>query len=218
SMGLEEVWRIREEKIYPTLFGAEQRGIFTLSSELFAQRFGVKEIDPTWPFYGVFEFAPTPQRPFWLYVTSGHSNPWREESDGYDPASQSGAGIEFIFASAERGDWATQCLQNLLAFDLLLDVGHFPGGQPLTEGDRIPIRSPINGKENCLIRNVILSRPASLPTGFQLPSGQVDLLTFTGITDSELAFAKENGTEALIDWLQPLGFFPVTDPHRRSIT
>ncbi|RWF72267.1 MAG: hypothetical protein EOS26_20035 [Mesorhizobium sp.] len=40
----------------------------------------------------------------------------------------------------------------------------------------------------------------------------------TGITDSELAFAKENGTEALIDRLQPLGFFPVTDPHRRSIT
>ncbi|WP_425350607.1 suppressor of fused domain protein [Mesorhizobium wenxiniae] len=121
------------------------------------------------PLYGVCEFAPTPQRPFWLYVTSGHSNPWHEESDGYDPASQSGAGIEFIFASAERGDWATQCLQNLLAFDLLLEVGHFPGGQPLTEGDRIPIRSPINGKENCLIRNVILSRPASLPTGFQLP-------------------------------------------------
>ncbi|TIW07250.1 MAG: suppressor of fused domain protein, partial [Mesorhizobium sp.] len=54
-MDLEEVWRIREEKIYPTLFGGEQRGIFTLSSELFAQRFGVKEIDPTWPFYGVFE-------------------------------------------------------------------------------------------------------------------------------------------------------------------
>lgn len=163
-MDLEEVWRIREEKIYPTLFGGEQRGIFTLSSELIA----------------LFEFAPTPQRPFWLYVTSGHSNPWHEESDGYDPASQSGAGIEFIFASAERGDWATQCLQNLLAFDLLLDVGHFPGGQPLTEGDRIPIRSPINGKENCLIRNVILSRPASLPTGFQLPSGQVDLLTLQG--------------------------------------
>lgn len=27
-MDLEEVWRIREEKIYPTLFGGEQRGIF----------------------------------------------------------------------------------------------------------------------------------------------------------------------------------------------
>jgi hypothetical protein len=216
-MDLEEVWRIREEEIYPTLFGGEQRGIFTLSSELFEQRFSVKEIDPTWPCYGVFEFAPTPQRPFWLYVTSGHSNPWDEESDAYDPASQSGAGIEFILASAERGDWAIQCLQNLLAFDLLLDVGHFPGGQLLAEGDRIPIRSPINGKENCLIRNVILSRPASLPTGFQLPSGQVGLLTFTGVTDSELAFAKENSTEALINRLQPLGFFPVTDPHRRPV-
>ena len=63
-MGLEEVWRIRESEIYPALFGGEQRGIFTLSPELFAGKFGLKEIDSTWPFYGVFEFGPTQQRPF----------------------------------------------------------------------------------------------------------------------------------------------------------
>ena len=216
-MDLEEVWRIRETEIYPALFGGEQRGIFTLSPELFARKFGLKEIDPTWPFYGVFEFGPTQQRPFWLYVTSGHSNPWDQEDDAYDPSAQSGSGIEFILATTERGDWAIRCLQNLLAYDLLLCTDYFEGREPLAEGDRIPLGSPIDGKENCLVRNVILSRASSLPSDFNLPSGQVGFLTFTGVTDGEKDFAKENSTDALVNRLQPLGFFPVTDPHRASI-
>ena len=35
SVDLEKVWEIREEEIYPKLFGLESRGIFTLSPELF---------------------------------------------------------------------------------------------------------------------------------------------------------------------------------------
>ncbi|RWM20838.1 MAG: suppressor of fused domain protein [Mesorhizobium sp.] len=216
-VGLEEVWRIREAEIYSALFGGEQRGIFPLSPELFAGKFGVKEIDPRWPFYGVFEHGPTKQRPFWLYATSGYSNPWDQDDDAYDPSAQSGAGIEFILATTERGDWAIRCLQNLLAYDLVLSAGYFEGREPLEEGDRIPLGSPIDGKENCLIRGVILSRASSLPADFNLPSGQVGFLTFTGVTDRERDFAKENGTDALIARLQPLGFFPVTDPHRASI-
>ncbi|CDX19528.1 conserved hypothetical protein [Mesorhizobium sp. ORS 3324] len=216
-MDFEEVWRIREEDIYPTLFGGERRGIFTLPPELFGQKFGIAEVDPRWLFYGVFEHAPTPERPYWLYVTSGHSNPWEQEEEAYDPGGESGAGIEFILASTERGDWAIRCLQNLLAFDLLLGAGHFGGRGPLGEGDRIPLRSPINGVESCLVRNVVVSRASSLPLGFTLPSGKVELLAFVGTTDSELDFAKAKGNDALITRLRSSGFFPVIDPQRQSV-
>src|SRR5262245_11321978 len=76
SVDLEEVWRIREEDVYPRLFGPLRRGIFTLTHELFSRRFGPQQIDPRWLTMGVMEFAPTAARKSWLYVTSGYSNPW----------------------------------------------------------------------------------------------------------------------------------------------
>jgi hypothetical protein len=69
NMDLEEIWRIREKDVYPKLFGPNGRGIFTLSAELFTGTFRQTEIDPLWLFYGVYEFAPTQDRPSWLYVT-----------------------------------------------------------------------------------------------------------------------------------------------------
>lgn len=84
-MDLERVWKIREEEVYPALFGAVSRGIFPLTQQLFADRFGQADIDPRWLFHGVFEFAPTANRPSWLYVTSGYSNPWEQEATEYDP-------------------------------------------------------------------------------------------------------------------------------------
>jgi hypothetical protein len=215
-MDLEEVWRIREEEIYPKLFGGESRGIFVLTAEIFTKRFAAKTYDPRWLRYGVFEYAPALACPYWLYVTSGHSNPWEQEPDHYDPDSESGSGVEFVFASMEQGDWAISFLQNMLAFDMLLVTGHFGDRPPLGEGDRIPLHSPINDIEACLIRNAIVSIPADLPQGFVLPSGKVGFFTFTGVTDAEIAFAKSTDTDVLIERLRAIGQYPVTDPGRGS--
>ncbi len=216
-MDLEEVWRIREEDIYPRLFGPVSRGIFPLSQELFSRRFGQVDVDPRWLFLGVFEFAPTPERSSWLYVTSGHSNPWDGDPHDYREENESGAGVEFIFAASEQGDWAIQTLQAMLAFDLLLGAGQLGNGGPLSLHARIPLRAPINGDESCQIRNLVLVEPENGPTEFQLPSGKVILASFTGITDAELAFAKSNGSAALIEKLRAAGFHPTTNPRRHSI-
>jgi hypothetical protein len=45
-LDLEEVWRLREEGVYPTLFGPVGRGIFPLTQELFSKRFGQRNVDP----------------------------------------------------------------------------------------------------------------------------------------------------------------------------
>ena len=95
-MGLEEVWRLSEERVYPTLFGPVGRGIFSLTQELFGKRFGQRDVDPRWLFLGVFEFPPTPERSSWLYVTSGYSNPWNEEPEAYNPAGESGFGLSSL--------------------------------------------------------------------------------------------------------------------------
>jgi len=216
-LDLEEVWRIREEELYPKLFGVAGKGIYTLSQALFVEKFKQTDIDPRWLFSGVIEFAPTDNRPFWIYATSGHSNPWDDEFDGTGQDQPSGSGIEFILATTEPGEWAIRTLLNLLAFDILLTSERFPGKLPLESGNRIPLRSPINGHDDCVIRNVILTHIEDLWPGFTLPSGGVKFLTFTGVTDKEIEYAKAEGTQALVEALKTAGFYPVTDTDRPSL-
>jgi len=214
---LEEVWRIREEEVYQRLFGPVSRGIFPLSQELFDKRFRQRDVDPRWLFLGILEFPPTSVRSSWLYVTSGYSNSWNEEPQFYNPTGDSGAGIEFTFAVSEQGDWAIETLQSLLAFDLLLSAGRFPNRLPLSVNDRIPLGGPINGSSACEIRNVVMVKPEQIPPEFSLPSGRVQFAGFTGVTDSELAFAKAHSSEELIGRLRDAGYHPVTNPHRRTL-
>ncbi len=91
----ERVWSYREEDLYPSLFGATSRGIFPISAEILTSTFKQSTYDPRWLTHGVFEFAPTPDRESWLYVTSGLSNAW--ESSTANPSGVSGLGCEFIF-------------------------------------------------------------------------------------------------------------------------
>lgn len=214
---LETVWSIREEEIYPALFGPVNRGIFTLSPQLFAERFNQTDIDPRWLHYGVFVFAPTANRASWLYVTSGHSNPWDQNPESYDPAGESGAGVEFTFAVSEQGDWAIQTLQQILAFDLLLSAGRFPGFEPLSLFDRIPLKAPLTGNPDCQLRNLILVEREDGPQEFLLPSGLAILVGFTAVTDAELDFAKAHGSPALIERLRAVGYHPITNPARASL-
>lgn len=216
-MDLEGVWKLREERIYPALFGPVSRGIFPLTPALFHNHFGQGPIDPRWLFLGIFEFAPTAHRPFWLYVTSGYSNPWDEGPANYDPKSESGAGVEFTFAVSEQGDWAIQTLQHVLVFDILIGAGRFPGANRLSLHDRIPMRAPLNGQPTCQLRNLVLVEREDGAQTFVLPSGEVFLVGFTGITDAELAFAKAHGSPALIDQLRAASYHPVTNPHRQSL-
>jgi hypothetical protein len=215
-LDLEEVWRIREDDVYPKLFGVTGKGIFTLSQALFKERFKQLNVDPRWLFLGVFEFQPTATRPFWIYATSGHSNPSDADFDGTQAKGPSGSGVEFLLATKQQGEWAIHALLNLLAFDLLLRAGRYPGKVPLNEGDRIPLRSPINGDNACLIRNVLVTRVDELWPGFTLPSGSVKFLTLTGATDHEIKYAKVEGTGPLVAALRAEGYYPVTDTSRPS--
>lgn len=214
---LEAVWEQREQLVYPQLFGRMSRGIFPLSSDVFATVFGQSEIDPRWLHHGVFEFAPSETRPTWLYVTSGTSNPWDQEPSDFDPAGHSGIGTELVLETQEQSDWAVRCLTKLLAYNILLAHGRFDDAEPLDYGSRVPLGGPIDGDESSPIQFIFVAAPTSFTASFQLASGQVFLLQIVGITEAERDYAKAEGTAALISRLTAHNFFPSTKPVRDSV-
>src|SRR5262249_59109348 len=132
-------------------------------------------------------------------VTSGHSNPWDQSSEEFDPEGESGAGVEFSLATTEAGDWAIRTLQSMLAFDILLWAGRFPGKEYLGLNDRIPLRAPLNGDPTCVLRNLIMTEPEGIPAEFQLPSGRVLLTGFTAISDHQFKELKQPAPSAPIN-------------------
>ena len=203
---LEEVWTFREEQVYPGLFGEERRGIFPLSQDTFAA-FETASVDPRWLQHGVFEFAPTPARNSWLHVTSGYSNPWKSDEGPVDPLGLSGAGLEFVLETQERGDWAIRLLQALLAFDMMLSSGQLGSKPGICPHDRIPVPGAFPGG---VLDQVIAHEPVHFGRAFDLPSGKVDFLQFVGVTEAEAALARAEGFEAAKPVLEAAGAFPVT--------
>ena len=155
----------------------------------------------------MFEFAPTGSRRSWLYVTSGHSNPWEQAPADYDPEGESGKGVEFTLATTEPGEWAVTALQSMLAFELLLWAGRFPGREYIGVGDRIPL----NGQAQCALRNLVMTEAEGIASEFQLPSVKVILTGFTAVTDAEFNEANQQGSSALIDRLRGAGLVASTE-------
>lgn len=216
-MGIADVTEARENEIYQGLFGLSEGRKFPLTREIFRDNFGKEDIDPRWLTCCVFEFAPTVERPSWLYLTSGRSNPWNQDPADYDPKGRSGGGIEFAFSVSERGDWAIELMQHIFALDLLLEAGLFPGADPFAIHENVHLRAPLNGQANCTIRNLIFSTLVENPKKFTLESGEVHLIGLIGITDPEAEFAKARGSLALIKRLQEAGCVSVTNPFRASV-
>jgi hypothetical protein len=213
----ERVWEHREEVLYPSLFGPNSRGIFPIQAEMVTVMFKQESCDPRWLHHGVLEFAPTPTRDSWLYVTSGMSNDW--EATNADPATPSGLGCEFVFETTQQSQWAISRLLHLMTFQILLCHGRYPGREPLGDFDRLPSRGPINF-ENSVLTYLMLAAP--LPTRFpreaHLDSGSFDFYQVVGISEAEAAYARSHDGSALLDLLVANEFFPVTDPYRPEVS
>ncbi len=181
-------------------------GIYTLSFDLFKNQFGRESVDPTWLHYGVFKCPPSNERNTWVYISSGMSNPWYAE----DKEEYSGLGTELILETETDVSWGIPLVQSLVAFNILVSVGHF-GEKPLLEHwARIP--QPIEPN----ISNLVLGIPKHFPESIELVSGKVDLLQIIGITKEEFIFAQEKGSPAICELLIERAIYPITNPNRRS--
>ena len=216
GMDLDTITKLRDEDIYPSLFGKMGRGTFPLREEVFAP-FGVMEVDPRWLRVGVTEFQPSDDRASWVYVTTGYSDPWEVAPEDYDPEGESGNGVEFVMETPERADWAVMRLQSLVAFDILAAAGRLGDAEPLAYLDQLPLQHPIDGGETSELKTMVICPPEGLAKGFALPSGKVALAQAVGLTNAEAAQAAEFGLATIADKLRPLGAYPVTVPERDSV-
>jgi|KBSMisStaDraftv2_1062788.scaffolds.fasta_scaffold03947_8 hypothetical protein len=210
----EDAWEFREETLYCSLFGDVGPGIYALDTELFTTQFRQASIDPRWVTHGVFESHPTATRRTWVYVSSGLSNAW--DADSPNPNDTSGLGCEFILECPSQSQWALVLLRSMVAFQILLAAGRFPGKGPLQTWDRVPLRAPIDGASSALDW-LLLAPSSNFGEIQQLPSGQFIFLQFIGITKREAAYARKNGSDTLLQLLRERGAAPVTDPRRQEI-
>jgi hypothetical protein len=210
----EAAWADREERLYPSLFGTMPNNIYPLGPDAFEGMSRSDEIDPRWFTVGVIECQPNEKRASWLYVSSGLSNAW--EADAPDPDSLSGLGCEFVLQTAEQAQWALFLLRRMVAFNLCLAHGRFPGKSELQLWARIPLRAPIDGRSSPLTF-LLLAPMTGCEGNHQIPSGYFQFLNFIGVTEDEAAVAREHGGDRLYRNLLEKGAAPITRPERKSV-
>jgi len=213
---LEAVWEHREETLYRKLFGHVGPGIYPLSSQVFSETF-CRPCDPRWLTIGAFECPPTAHRSTWLYVSSGLSNPWEEESPPDDPSDLSGLGVEYVFNTTARADWAVQLVHYVTAYDLLLNSGAFGDREAISPGDRIPVQIRDRSERLSPIRTLMVVEPEFIQARQSLDSGEFYLLQLVGITESEAEFVRASDTSELCARLRAAGALDVTDPWRAAV-
>lgn len=211
----ESVWSDREDRVYREVFGALGDGIYTAGPRVF-ERFG-KEPHPGWLNHGVFACPPNAQRPTWLYVTSGLSNPWNLDRPGQDPSGFSGLGFELVIESSEPADWAVPLLHNLMAYELLVAVGSYDDADLFEYGNRVPLNASITPGFESAIRWLLVEPPKHYAPSFELASGRVDFFHLVGATDNEIALARATDQDVLKELLQKGGVWPRTDAARKSL-
>lgn len=198
---LVKAWEQREQEVYPSLFKNMPEDIFTPQTVDEVPMGGVELMLSC---AGVFEIPPTEDRRYWVYLTSGLSNPFGDEKEEI-----SGYGFELMLRTPEQSAWAISLLYNLMGYVLGTGQGFGPG-------HRMPLNSPMNASSTTALTTVLFWPPEDLKATFTLISGQAELLELHGITEEEYEYAKANSSEALYQKLTTLMNFPVVDLERGS--
>jgi hypothetical protein len=209
----EGAWRDREDRVYHELFGDLGPGIYTLDAEVFG-KFGQKNLDPCWLTHGVFECPPNDRRSSWLYVSSGLSNAWDDTAP--EPDAISGLGSEFLMETVEQSRWAIVILRQLVAYQILLAHGRYPGKVVLGFWDWIDLRTPIDSSASLMTKVLFIPSPNNGGPR-QLSTGRFSFLQIVGLTGEELAFMQKHGVAKLHPLLLQMGAAPVINPKRSSI-
>lgn len=158
----------------------------------------------------ILTYAPDPIRPYWMYVSSGLSNPWYQE----EPGEVSGFGCEIVIKCPAPADWPARIIKTMALYV-------FNYAATLSPGGRIALNGPISVESESDLRNLIVWYTDEAPGAwYQLPSGGFGIFTAIGITEDECQFAEsieEYGTWCIQEALRKAGFAQVSDPLRKSV-
>ncbi|MCK8501377.1 MULTISPECIES: suppressor of fused domain protein [Myxococcus] len=213
----EDCWADRDEVEYPKMFGAIDEGVFTLDQTDAIQAWMESEIaqvegepDPNWGPMGVRVAKPSPDYPYWTYVTSGLSNPFTiAPGEEIAPDAPSGIGYEMVIHTPEEAKWPVFRLLDMMAYNLVCM-------RAFALNHRYPVEGTLDGGDSKLSGFVFVRDP-SRPDHFALESGKVQLLTLVGVTKNEMAFARSNGMDKLMEKLVAAGSGYITRPERDEV-
>jgi hypothetical protein len=177
--------------------GSDQQG-FSFSSSMSAQRITV------------LAYAPTENRPYWMYITCGLSNPWFKET----PDDVSGFGCELIVKSRNNGRWPIKLLRRMCYYIL-----SFTG--TLSPGVIVNMATPLASHQAGELNNMFVWYADEAPDClYHLPSGAFGIFCAVGITEDECTFAEsvnDYGCWAIQQVLRQMGHGQLTNPDRRSV-
>jgi len=158
----------------------------------------------------IYQFEPTPERPFWTLITSGMSNERQIEledcEDGMAPRA------EILMYAAEPQGWMFSVLKGLaeMPFDdnTCLHWGHtVPNGMPMTAAPS-------------LLTSFLFVPPFCEPPEFnelEIDGDNVDFLWMIPITEAEREFAIQHGSEKLYEKLEDADMPIAMDEQRKSV-
>ncbi len=215
----EDIWRDREERLYPELFGPLPKTVLPLKPEAIRAILGPTiTIEEHWQQFAVIEIEANSHHADYIYVTTGFSQPWKiDDPAKLDRNGFSGYGYEMLVRTPERAGWAVDMLHRLSAYQLGVYNGLLKG-KLFEYYDWMPLNGPVNPQlPASKVRGMLLTRPQDFAARFELRSGQVDLLQVVGITGDELAYGLSLGFSRLERFLYEQGAAPTTDPGRSTI-
>ncbi len=215
----EAIWRDREERVYPELFGKLPDTVIPIRAEAFRAILGPEaEIDEQWLHFAVIEIQPNEKHSDWIYVTSALSQPWNaKDPDELDATKSSGFGYELVVRTRARAGWAVDLLHRLMAYQTGVYFEKIRG-KLFDYFQWMPLNGSISPQlTKSPVRGMLLTHPHDFEAHFELKSGQVNLLQIVGITGPELAYGLYLSMARLEELLYEQGAAPTTDPPRASI-
>jgi hypothetical protein len=175
----------------------------------------------TWPGGGVYQYPPRGRRSAWHYATFGLSQPFSEKEaraaeTEADPVA--GLGIELVMSATEPQVWAPNILLELVRYLFFAE-----DASVFVAGERIPFAGFQQLGFPTPLTHLLVVTSADYPCELMLPGGHCTLIHLVGVTDAEIARAREHGDNALGSFvlanvLQELGVGFVTDPGRDCAT
>ncbi|MCB9623206.1 MAG: suppressor of fused domain protein [Sandaracinus sp.] len=177
------------------------------------------ELSTAWPGGGFHRYPPRDDRPHWLFVTHGLSQPFEASDEGAwrdDPEALSGLGLEYVMA-APQGDarWPLEVLHGLVRHTVLDEESLL-----LEPGGHLACSGPIG--ERGALTHLLATLSPEYELDLLLPAGHCVLVHLVGVTQAELARALREpddlGGLILERVLYAFGVGGVTDPDRACLT
>lgn len=214
---MDRTWQARDA-LYRQLFGSH---LFNLPKKYAPPQIEIQEVRTSADIAAILGttisetditimvYEPNEQRDYWMYVTSGLSNPWFGSEDG----EVAGFGHELVLKTKTPGRWQFRLLRRLASYVLTYSGTLQPGvmlefDMPLFQNDKSRLDGImiwyVDEAQDCV---------------YDLPAGRFGLFLVLGIMSDEADFVRSfsDGTFCMQQLLRHAGYGQVSDPQRTSI-